>query len=276
MFTGISPPLRVTETNWKSFSSPSAPAHEFSLSRRFGQDCPVLFQGTFEQRNCDEKLKVKKRKDGTKSKTKYNLEKWQNCTVICLANALNVRARWKCHRKTNTEKNTGSTNKNSLNPKTIETREIRGGGGVRLPSKLPYNFVIFQIVLCFWFRSVFSFLNLELFVTVPLFKSSLKKDRAILSETSGQRKLVCWCWGRAKRLRWPCKNPKNQTEKWSPYSRDVVGEASYFSRNEVWKSNPDIFPVLQLRAVPRVVLRFVVNCIQLTSSYSRNWGKLTK
>ena len=30
------------------FSSPSAPAHEFSLSRRFGQDCPVLFQGTFE------------------------------------------------------------------------------------------------------------------------------------------------------------------------------------------------------------------------------------
>ena len=32
-----------------------------------------------------------------------------------------------------------------------------------------------------------------------LFKSSLKKDRAILSETSGQRKLVCWCWGRAKR-----------------------------------------------------------------------------
>ena len=58
----------------------------------------------------------------------------------------------------------------------------------------------FQIVLCFWFRSVFSFLNLELFVTVRLFKSSLKKDRAILSETSGQRKLVCWCWGRAKRL----------------------------------------------------------------------------
>ena len=38
------------------------------------------------------------------------LEKWQNSTVICLANALNVRARWKCHRKTNTEKNTGSTN----------------------------------------------------------------------------------------------------------------------------------------------------------------------
>ena len=31
-----------------SFSSPSAPAHEFSLSWRFGQDCPVLFQGTFE------------------------------------------------------------------------------------------------------------------------------------------------------------------------------------------------------------------------------------
>ena len=26
-----------------------------------------------------------------------------------------------------------------------------------------------------------------------LFKSSLKKDRAILSETSGQLKLVCWC-----------------------------------------------------------------------------------
>ena len=31
-----------------SFSSPSAPAHEFSLSRRFGHDCPVFFQGTFE------------------------------------------------------------------------------------------------------------------------------------------------------------------------------------------------------------------------------------
>ena len=85
-----------------SFSSPSAPAHEFSLSRRFGQDCPVLFQGTFEQRNCDEKLKVKKRKNGTKSKTKY--------------------------------------------------------------------------------------------------------------KTSGQRKLVCWCWGRAERLTWPSKNPKNQTK----------------------------------------------------------------
>ena len=39
---------------------------------------------------------------------------------------------------------------------------------------------------------------------------TLKKDRAILSETSGQRKLVCWCWGRAKRLTWPSKNPKNQ------------------------------------------------------------------
>ena len=38
--------------------------------------------------------------------------------------------------------------------------------------------------------------NIDLFfgfVTVRLFKSSLKKDRAILSETSGQRKLVCWC-----------------------------------------------------------------------------------
>ena len=41
-----------------------------------------------------------------------------------------------------------------------------------------------------------------------LFKSSLRKDRAILSETSGQRKLVCWCWGRAKRLTWPSKNLK--------------------------------------------------------------------
>ena len=47
------------------------------------------------------------------------------------------------------------------------------------------------------------------FFTELLFKSSLKKDRAILSETSGQRKLVCWCWGRAKRLTWPSKNPKN-------------------------------------------------------------------
>ena len=37
----------------------------------------------------------------------------------------------------------------------------------------------------------FLFLNLELFVTVRLFKSSLKKDRAILSKMSGQRKLVC-------------------------------------------------------------------------------------
>ena len=32
---------------------------------------------------------------------------------------------------------------------------------------------------------------------------------SFLSETSGQRKLVCWCWGRAKRLTWPSKNPKN-------------------------------------------------------------------
>ena len=73
---------------------------------------------------------------------------------------------------------------------------------VRLPSKLPYYFVIFpKLYFVFWFRSVFSFLNLELFVTVPLFKSSLKKDRAILSETSGQKKLVCWCWGRAKRAK---------------------------------------------------------------------------
>ena len=51
---------------------------------------------------------------------------------------------------------------------------------------------------------------------VPLFKSSLKKDRAILSETSGQRKLVCLCWGRAKRLTWPSKNPKNQIETIQP------------------------------------------------------------
>ena len=30
-------------------SSPSAPAHGFSFSRRFGQDCPVLFQGTLKK-----------------------------------------------------------------------------------------------------------------------------------------------------------------------------------------------------------------------------------
>ena len=66
--------MHCRRTTMSSFSSPSAPAHEFSLSRRFGQDCLVLFQGTFEQTNCDEKLKVKKRKNGTKSKTKYNLE----------------------------------------------------------------------------------------------------------------------------------------------------------------------------------------------------------
>ena len=39
----------ATKLPSNSFSSPSAPAHEFSLSRRFGQDCPVLFQGTFEK-----------------------------------------------------------------------------------------------------------------------------------------------------------------------------------------------------------------------------------
>ena len=47
---------------------------------------------------------------------------------------------------------------------------------VRLPSKLPYYFVIFcklYFVVCF--RSVFSFLNLELFVTVPLFKVPWKR-----------------------------------------------------------------------------------------------------
>ena len=41
-------PTRRTVCTRGSFSSPSAPAHEFSLSWRFGQDCPVLFQGTFE------------------------------------------------------------------------------------------------------------------------------------------------------------------------------------------------------------------------------------
>ena len=70
---------------------------------------------------------------------------------------------------------------------------------VRLPSKLPFCHFS-KLYFVFDFVQVFSFLNLELFVTVPLFKSSLKKDRAILSETSGQRKFVCWCWGRAKRF----------------------------------------------------------------------------
>ena len=63
-----------------SFSSPSAPAHEFSLSRRFGQDCPVLFQGTFEQRNCDEKLKVKKRKKRNEIKNKVQF--WKNDKIV--------------------------------------------------------------------------------------------------------------------------------------------------------------------------------------------------
>ena len=57
------------------------------------------------------------------------LEKWQNSTVICLANALNVRARWKCHRKTNTEKNTGSTNKKQLEPENDWNKRNREGGG---------------------------------------------------------------------------------------------------------------------------------------------------
>ena len=47
------------------------------------------------------------------------------------------------------------------------------------------------------------------FLKEVLNKSSLPKDRVILSKTSGQRKLVCWCWGRAKILTWPSKNPKN-------------------------------------------------------------------
>ena len=57
----------------------------------------------------------------------------------------------------------------------------------------------FQIVLVLDFVPFFffSFFNLEL--VVRLFNSSLKKDKAILSETSGKRKLVCLCWGRAKR-----------------------------------------------------------------------------
>ena len=113
------------------------PQHQhtsFLFPRRFGQDCPVLFQGTFELTN--DKLKVKKRKNETESKTKYNLEKRQNSmgirlassfTGICLANSLNVRVRWKCHRKTNTEKIPGQETKNSLTPKNyIETREIKG------------------------------------------------------------------------------------------------------------------------------------------------------
>ena len=85
-----------------------------------------------------------------------------------------------------------------------------------------------KIVLCFWFCSVFSFLNLELFVTVPLFKSSLKKNRAILSETSGQRKLVCWCWGRTKRLTWPSKNPKNYPNVIFTYLHTLVSVMTTF------------------------------------------------
>ena len=104
---------------------------------------------------------------------------------------------------------------------------------VRLPSNF-YRTILsfFQIVLCFWFRSVFSFLNLELFVTVPLFKSSLKKDRAILSETSGQRKLVCWCWGRAKRLTWPSKNPKNHSFQKHFFTRKVLPQAQFWTKKK--------------------------------------------
>ena len=50
----------------------------------------------------------------------------------------------------------------------------------------------------FFFFFFFSLFNLELFVR--LFTSSLKKTRAILSETSESRKLFCWCWGREKRF----------------------------------------------------------------------------
>ena len=52
----------------------------FFLFRCFGQDCPDLFLGTFEQ--TDEHLKVKKKKkkkkNGTNQKQSDNLEKRQN------------------------------------------------------------------------------------------------------------------------------------------------------------------------------------------------------
>ena len=49
---------------------------------------------------------------------------------------------------------------------------------------------------------------LSFFKELLKFKSSLKKDRAILSETSGQRKLVCWCWGRAKGYHGPARTQR--------------------------------------------------------------------
>ena len=49
---------------------------------------------------------------------------------------------------------------------------------------------------------------LSFFKELLKFKSSLKKDRAILSETSGQRKLMCWCWGRAKGYHGPARTQR--------------------------------------------------------------------
>ena len=49
-----------------SFSPPSAPAHEFSLSRRFGQNCLVLFQGTFVEKLLEKGQGTPVRNVGTK------------------------------------------------------------------------------------------------------------------------------------------------------------------------------------------------------------------
>ena len=84
----------------------------------------------------------------------------------------------------------------------------------RWTSGTAFSHALTHMYFVFDFVPFFRFLTLSFSSQIPaLFKSSLKKGRAILSETSGQRKLVCWCWGRAKRLTWPSKNPKNHSKK---------------------------------------------------------------
>ena len=127
---------------------------------------------------------------------------------------------------------------------------------VCLPSKLPYYFVIFPNCTLFLISFRFSFLNLELFVTDPLFKSSLKKDRAILSETSGQRKLVCWCWGRAKRLTWPSKNPKNYLKLFSIACETIEEVRKKTNKPHFFSTFPVFFLInFQSVACPCMVVR---------------------
>ena len=84
--------------------------------------------------------------------------------------------------------------------------------------------------------------------------------------TMGQRKLVCWCWGRAKRLTLPSKNPKNHTDKLFLFA-EVWFELFYeerFKRVEFGLSprcsqDRKLFPVIRVEAA-NVCNQMLANC----------------